>query len=75
MEFIMAAESETLSRKTSVASKDKKAVEIEGPVGGEEKTASPGGGDYSGAAKKTDPAEIALVRKLDRMIMLRPWHF
>lgn len=29
------------------------------------------GGDYSGAAKKTDPAEIALVRKLDRMIMVR----
>ncbi|KAF5695659.1 tartrate transporter [Fusarium denticulatum] len=29
-------------------------------------------GDYSGAASKTDPAEIALVRKLDRMIMVRP---
>lgn len=28
-------------------------------------------GDYSGAATKTDPAEIALVRKLDRMIMVR----
>lgn len=28
-------------------------------------------GDYSGAAAKTDPAEIALVRKLDRMIMVR----
>jgi len=28
-------------------------------------------GDYSGAAKKTDPAEIKLVRKLDRMIMVR----
>lgn len=27
--------------------------------------------DYSGAATKTDPAEIALVRKLDRMIMVR----
>jgi hypothetical protein len=27
-------------------------------------------GDYSGAAAKTDPAEIALVRKLDRMIMV-----
>lgn len=27
-------------------------------------------GDYSGAAVKTDPAEIALVRKLDRMIMV-----
>lgn len=28
------------------------------------------GGDYSGAAEKTDPVEIALVRKLDRMIMV-----
>lgn len=28
------------------------------------------GADYSGAARKTDPAEIALVRKLDRMIMV-----
>ncbi|KAJ0311487.1 hypothetical protein Brms1b_008317 [Colletotrichum noveboracense] len=27
-------------------------------------------GDYSGAAEKTDPVEIALVRKLDRRIML-----
>lgn len=26
-------------------------------------------GDYSGAKAKTDPAEIALVRKLDRWIM------
>lgn len=25
--------------------------------------------DYSGAHKKTDPAEIALVKKLDRYIM------
>ena len=25
--------------------------------------------DYSGACEKTDPAEIALVRKLDRWIM------
>ncbi|KAJ4243381.1 hypothetical protein NW757_011244 [Fusarium falciforme] len=30
-------------------------------------------GDYSGAAAKTDPAEIALVRKLDRMIMPILW--
>lgn len=27
--------------------------------------------DYSGAAEKTDPVEIALVRKLDRWIMVR----
>jgi len=26
-------------------------------------------GDYSGAKDKTDPAEIALVKKLDRWIM------
>lgn len=27
--------------------------------------------DYSGAHEKTDPKEIALVRKLDRWIMVR----
>lgn len=27
-------------------------------------------GDYSGAGEKTDPVEIALVRKLDRRIMV-----
>lgn len=27
--------------------------------------------DYSGAHEKTDPKEIALVRKLDRRIMVR----
>ncbi|KAL0940260.1 major facilitator superfamily transporter [Colletotrichum truncatum] len=30
-------------------------------------------GDYSGAAEKTDPVEIALVRKLDRRIMPILW--
>ncbi|KAL2883326.1 hypothetical protein SGCOL_001005 [Colletotrichum sp. CLE4] len=30
-------------------------------------------GDYSGAQEKTDPAEIALVRKLDRKIMPILW--
>ncbi|KAK0367962.1 hypothetical protein CLIM01_14679 [Colletotrichum limetticola] len=30
-------------------------------------------GDYSGAHEKTDPAEIALVRKLDRRIMVSLW--
>ncbi|KAK7229486.1 hypothetical protein V2G26_001656 [Clonostachys chloroleuca] len=30
-------------------------------------------GDYSGASEKTDPAEIALVRKLDRYIMPILW--
>ncbi|KAF9874419.1 hypothetical protein CkaCkLH20_07982 [Colletotrichum karsti] len=30
-------------------------------------------GDYSGAAEKADPAEIALVRKLDRRIMPILW--
>lgn len=29
--------------------------------------------DYSGAAEKTDPAEIALVKKLDRWIMPMLW--
>lgn len=29
--------------------------------------------DYSGASKKTDPAEIALVRKLDKWIMPTLW--
>ena len=29
--------------------------------------------DYSGAAKKTDPVEIALVRKLDMWIMPTLW--
>lgn len=29
--------------------------------------------DYSGVAEKTDPAEIALVRKLDRWIMPMLW--
>src|SRR5687768_8612224 len=28
-------------------------------------------GDYSGAREKTDPAEIKLVKKLDRWIMVR----
>jgi hypothetical protein len=27
-------------------------------------------GDYSGAAKKTDPVEIRLVRKLDRRLLV-----
>lgn len=30
-------------------------------------------GDYSGATKKTDPAEIALVKKLDIRIMTILW--
>lgn len=29
--------------------------------------------DYSGAAEKTDPKEIALVKKLDRWIMPMLW--
>ena len=29
--------------------------------------------DYSGVAEKTDPAEIALVKKLDRWIMPMLW--
>ncbi|KAF1736421.1 hypothetical protein CRV24_002026 [Beauveria bassiana] len=30
--------------------------------------------DYSGAHEKTDPKEIALVKKLDRWIMASPQH-
>lgn len=68
----MAVESKALSPTASAVSKDMKAAEIEGSfVGKEVDNASPEGGDYSGAAKKTDPAEIALVKKLDRMIMVR----
>jgi hypothetical protein len=29
-------------------------------------------GDYAGAEKKTDPAEIALVRKIDWRLMVSP---
>lgn len=32
-------------------------------------------GDYSGAVAKSDPAEIALVRKLDFRIMVRDLRF
>lgn len=35
--------------------------------------ADPATRDYSGAKKKTDPREIALVRKLDRWIMPILW--
>lgn len=35
------------------------------------KETNPIQGDYSGALAKTDPAEIALVRKLDFRIMVR----
>lgn len=31
--------------------------------------ATPAGADYTGAVAKTDPAEIALVRKLDMRVM------
>lgn len=35
----------------------------------DEKVSDLAEGDYSGAKEKTDPAEIALVKKLDRWIM------
>lgn len=38
-----------------------------------EKSPTASGGDYSGAVKKTDPKEIALVRKLDFRIMPILW--
>jgi hypothetical protein len=39
----------------------------------EEKQKSAVKTDYSGAAEKTDPKEIALVKKLDRWIMPMLW--
>lgn len=47
--------------------------ELDASIVHEEKMVSNGvvGGDYSGAVAKSDPAEIALVRKLDLMIMVR----
>jgi hypothetical protein len=73
----MAQAPETERRASSTPSrpsKDHKEVEGNAPteiVHDEEKMKSTGVvGDYSGAAAKTDPAEIKLVRKLDRMIMV-----
>lgn len=40
-----------------------------------EKTGNTVQGGYSGAAEKTDPVEIALVRKLDRRIMVSQLDF
>lgn len=79
----MQTELKAISRSNSLGSKDLKAAEVEAGYddkhsehGDLEKPAAAveGGGDYSGAAKKSDPAEIALVRKLDRMIMVSPRH-
>ncbi|KAM5345262.1 hypothetical protein ACJ41O_011124 [Fusarium nematophilum] len=60
----------------STSSKDLKASELEKihdeKMMGQDEPRVPQG-DYSGAAAKTDPAEIALVRKLDRMIMPILW--
>ena len=54
----------------SVSSKDLKPANGFEAVHDEKVLEQNGAGDYSGAADKTDPAEIALVRKLDRMIMV-----
>ena len=54
----------------SVSSKDLKATDGSEAVHDEKVLEQNGAGDYSGAADKTDPTEIALVRKLDRMIMV-----
>lgn len=72
----MRTELKNVSRSDSVASKDLKTTEVKD--GYEDKLSEhvdivkpvAPAGDYSGAAKKSDPAEIALVRKLDRMIMV-----
>lgn len=42
-------------------------------LGGEDAKGAPVAVDYSGAAAKTDPEEIRLVRKLDRWIMPTLW--
>ena len=39
-------------------------------MGGEDPKGAPVAVDYSGAAAKTDPEEIRLVKKLDRWIMV-----
>lgn len=57
----------TLSRKVE---SDKANVTHDEQSFADEKNGVIGGGDYSGAVAKTDPAEIALVRKLDYMIMV-----
>ncbi|EON66851.1 hypothetical protein W97_06253 [Coniosporium apollinis CBS 100218] len=55
------------------SNKDEKiVVQYEEEVGSIDKPL-PEKADYSGAAAKTDPAEIALVRKLDRWIMPMLW--
>lgn len=55
----------------SIEEKNKE-IQLEYIVGDEEgRTAE--ATDYSGATKKTDPAEIALVRKLDKWIMPTLW--
>lgn len=63
------------SRRASIApsiQEKNKEIQLEYVVADEEsKTAE--AADYSGAAKKTDPAEIALVRKLDTWIMPTLW--
>lgn len=50
-------------------------VDVFSTMSHNEKAQAEGGlpeGDYSGASAKTDPAEIALVRKLDYRIMVSP---
>jgi hypothetical protein len=66
--FIMTADSkrESIERKPEDNFVEMSPVEKGGVLGDAE-------ADYSGAVKKTDPAEIRLVRKLDYRIMPTLW--
>jgi hypothetical protein len=56
------------------SSDNKDATHVERVMTGDEKmpVAEDVNRDHTGAAKKTDPEEIKLVRKLDWCIMVRP---
>jgi len=54
--------------------KVKAATVYEEDVDNEKPIPTVGKTDYSGAHEKTDPKEIALVKKLDRWIMVREVH-
>ena len=59
-------------RSTVVADEKPEKLQNEHPLDEEGRTTEQDV-DYSGATKKTDPKEIALVRKLDRWIMPTLW--
>lgn len=65
-----APRSEAVPMTIDAEKQDASHKEFEGEVVDDEKKQQ--ATDYSGAAKKTDPAEIKLVRKLDLWIMVSP---